>query len=97
MITVDECYSQLDRFNQLMQTIDLVKVGKRICYMIEHDNQDGRYNSYNYCLRVLSLLANVGGCYHHPNELNNTWGSYRDLLEQKALRAYIESLQSSNL
>lgn len=91
ILNQQDVIAQMERFEFFIETANLEKIGKRMLYMQAHDNQDGRYNDYVYLLRVLSLLANVGGCYSHPG-VNGTWNTYRELLQVKSLRIYLNSI-----
>ncbi len=92
IINHQDVVAQMERFDQFIVSANLSKIGERMMFMNGHENKDGRYNGYVYLLRVLSILANVGGCYSHPNYQSSTWSCYRDILERKALDEYLKLL-----
>lgn len=87
--TTINVHAQQNRFEVFIKSANLVKIGQRYIWFQRNNAEDGRFTPYCYLLRVLALVANVGGCYSHPEQLNK---SYRDLLEYEALNAYINSL-----
>ncbi len=44
LFTTTQVNEQKQRFENLMQSINLVKLGERYFFMDGHDNFDGRYN-----------------------------------------------------
>jgi hypothetical protein len=97
-LTTTEVTEQLERFNAFLQTIDLIKIGNRLCHFMAHDAKDGRYTPYVYLLRVLRNCAHVSGTCCHPNNplAGRYSSSYRDVLEYEAIKAYVDSVQPTN-
>jgi hypothetical protein len=97
-LTTTEVTEQLERFNAFLQTIDLIKIGNRLCHFMAHDAKDGRYTPYVYLLRVLRNCAKVSGTCSHPNNTlaGHYSSSYRDVLEYEAIKAYVDSVQPTN-
>jgi hypothetical protein len=81
---------QQQRFENLItaNAIDLIKLGKKVIFFIQNDN--GCFNHYNFITRILKLY-NISGSMVHPLNPNR---SYRDIITQKAVIAYVNSLQN---
>lgn len=90
-ITDNNVFTQQQRFDAFIKSTNLVKIGQRYMWFMRNNAEDGRFTPYCYLLRILRLVANVSGCYSHPEQINK---SYRDLLEYEALNAYINSIPS---
>lgn len=84
----EQVQAQKERFESFMQSVNLQKVGERYFYFQLNDNEDGKYNNYCYILKVLKLVANVGGCYYCPG--TNLF--YSDIFKVAAMNAYLDSL-----
>lgn len=70
MLTNQQVQDQKARFEAFLTSANLSKIGQRYMWFGLHDAKDGRYTQYCYLLRVLALVAKVGGCYAHPDNLN---------------------------
>jgi hypothetical protein len=88
-LTKTEVTEQLERFNNFMKSVDMVKLGRRYYYMMANDAKDGRYTSYVYLLRVLSICAKVSGTCYHPDTCKEGVRSkvYRELLHDAGVIA----------
>jgi hypothetical protein len=89
-LTTEQVQGQASRFDHFINTANLEKIGHRYFYFMGHDANDGRYNSYCYLLRVLQLIARVGGTFIHPN---TTGTFYREILEKKSINAYLKKIE----
>ena len=88
MLNTTQVSEQKQRFQSFMASVNLTKVGARYFYFMFNDAEDGRYTPYCYILRVLRLLAKVGGCYYCPG----TNDFYNKLLERAAIDSYLKRL-----
>lgn len=88
-LTDTQVTEQKERFEAFMKSVNFVRLGRRYHHMVANDAKDGRYTSYVYLLRVLSICANVGGTFYHPDTCKEgvRSRSYRDLLEYEAVKA----------
>lgn len=89
MLQSNQVKEQKQRFANFVSHADLKKIGERYFHFQLNDNEDGRYTPYCYILRVLRLVANVGGCYYIPG--TNT--SYSEMLRKLAIETYLDSLK----
>lgn len=88
MLNNTQVEQQRQRFESFINSVNLVKLGERYLYMMGNDSEDGRFTPYCYILRVLSLVAKVGGCYYYPNR--NEF--YNEITKRKAVEAYLQHL-----
>ncbi len=84
--------AQKERFENFLKTQDLVELGRRYFKMVGKNAEDGRYTPYVWLLRVLKSMAKVSGTMTHPDHLNDTWGSYKDIFEKKITKAILDHI-----
>jgi hypothetical protein len=88
-LTDTQLTEQKERFEAYIKSVDMLKLGRRYYYMMANDAKDGRYTSYVYLLRVLSICAKVSGTMYHPDTCKEGVRAkfYRDLMEYAAVSA----------
>jgi hypothetical protein len=91
--TAQQVEEQLQRFETLIQSTNLKKIGNRILWFMANDAKDGRFTPYCYVLRVLRMYG-INGSMYHSGTLKD---SYSTILEHEALNAFINSLPEKNM
>jgi len=91
-LTPQQVIDQKNRFDKFIETTDLTKIGRKYLHFLKNDSKDGKYTPYCYISRILSICANVGYAYTHPN-LDKF---YVEILKSKALNAYINTFGKPN-
>lgn len=88
-LTNTEIDQQLVNFNKFLNSVDLVKLGRRYYHVTANDAKDGMYTPYVYLLRVLRRCANVEGTCSHPDtcKAGVRTESYHSILHDAAISA----------
>jgi hypothetical protein len=88
-LTTTQVIERKERFEAFMNSVNLVRLGRRYYHMVANDAKDGRYTSYCYLLHVLAQLAHVEGTGLHPDTCKEGHHNrcYREILHDAAITA----------
>lgn len=85
--TQEQVKEQQNRFDDLLNKIDLVKFGRVFLKLRVRDTKNKTYNAYNF-LRKYLKNHNIENSMLHP--INKNY--YGEILENKSIQAFFKSL-----